>query len=149
MQYQVKGILTIVVLTALAGLATAKTIEERLVDCTGLDDQQRRLACFDELAIDVSSTSASGNVPGQGFGLEHKDIKKDLPEAQQGIVREVRKNAYGAKVLILDSGQVWEQKDARKITIHSGDTVLIERGSMSAFYLTTKGDKRIRVARIR
>ena len=83
MQYQVKGILTIVVLTALAGLATAKTIEERLVDCTGLDDQQRRLACFDELAIDVSSTSASGNVPGQGFGLEHKDIKKGLPDHER------------------------------------------------------------------
>ncbi len=137
---------------AIAGftsLAYAQTTEERLYGCAGFADKAQRLTCFDDLARDVMSNAKPDKISSQSFGLEHKDTGKDLIGVQQAIVKELKKNAYGAMVLTLDNGQVWEQKDTKTMSIHDGDAVLIERGAMSAFYLTAQGNKRMRVARVK
>lgn len=160
------------VLASITAVAPAQTIEERIADCAGESDHQQRLACFDLLARDVasgsgrvarekdqpSSVSPAGSVtppgsPGHSsvekFGLEHKDKNGDLAEELQAQVMEIYKDALGKMLLILDNGQIWQQKDTRTLIIHKGDSVLIERGFMSAFYLTANKKKRIRVARIK
>jgi len=136
-------------LTGFAELTIAQTTEERLIECASVVDEQQRLSCFEDLARGVMSMATSDDNPGQEFGLEHKEMKKDLPEIKQENGKELRKNAYGAMILMLDSGQVWEQTETKKIISHNGDAVVIERGSMSAFYRTAKVNKRIRVARIK
>ena len=141
--------LSVFVLAGLLGSVSAQTTEERLIGCANIADQEQRYTCFDDLANDVKSKVNSDKTSSQEFGLEHKEMTKGLAETQQAIVKKLTKNAYGAMVLTLENGQVWEQKDTRKMTIHHGDTVLIERGSMSAFYLTAQGNKRMRVARVR
>ena len=74
------------------------------------------------------------------FGLE-----LDVKDALQSVTSEVtaeRANAKGGLVLTLANGQVWQQMDGQKLFLDVGDTVTIERGALSAFYLTRDGKGR-------
>jgi hypothetical protein len=159
-------------LTCIATVASAQGIEDRITGCAGVNDQQQRLACFDTLAMDVASGSGlvaqqhglrstdypaspvarsgkSSQSSEDQFGLEHKDKNEGLADELRAQVTEIYKNKLGKMLLILDNGQIWRQKDTKTLIIHKGDSVLIERGFMSAFYLTANDKKRINVARVK
>ena len=164
--------LVALVLIGIATVAHAQTTEERIVLCAKVIDQQQRLVCFENLARDVESgwqkvsrehaqePAASLDTPlvhselsdqsSKGdFGLEHKDGKEALSDKLQSHVVEIYKNSLGKMILTLDNGQIWQQMDTKSLIIHKGDLILIERGALSAFYLSAKGKKRIRVVRVR
>jgi len=163
--------LAILVLTCGATIASAQTIESRVTDCAGVTDSQQRLACFDALAIDLASgvkqaaqehdpstsssvdpdtmSGSSGHSSDEKFGLEHKDERKGQAKELQARVSGIYKNTLGQMILMLDNGQIWQQKDTKTLIIDTGDPVLIERGFMSAFYLSARDKKRISVARVK
>lgn len=148
--------LVILVLACGAGVATAQTIENRLADCAGVEDEQQRLACFDDLVSSlrpaegqVAPAAPPVTASTEAFGLEHKNVNADRAGELQAKVTGIYKNSLGQMLLILDNGQIWQQKDSKTLIIHKDDLVLIERGFMSAFYLTAKDKKRIKVARVK
>lgn len=150
-----KPYLVCVVSIVVAGGVSAGTVEQGLAGCAGIDGEQQRLACFDALARDVV-TPAQGATPPvadgpstHAFGLEHKDPNLGGTSELRATLSAVKKTALGRMVLILDNGQVWQQKDSKTLLLHEGDAVLIERGALSAFYLSADGNKRIAVARVK
>jgi hypothetical protein len=139
----------LLVLTGAAATAGAQSPVDGLLECSGVTDQQQRLACFDKLAAEYAPGHGApvAAQPPEQFGLEHK-----TPEPVAGIAARVTgmdRNALGKMVFTLDNGQVWAQKDSKRLIVHVGDEVRIERGALSAFYLSAGDNRRIQVARIR
>ena len=141
--------LPLLVLTGAAAAVGAKPLEEQLADCAGVADQQQRLACFEELAAEYApgpGAAADSETPEQ-FGLEHKTPEPVVEIAAR--VTSLGKNALGKIVFTLDNGQTWQQKDSKRLIVREGDEIRIERGALSAFYLSAGDNRRIQVARIR
>ena len=141
--------LALLVLTGAAVTAGAQSPEEGLADCAGVADQQLRLACFDKLAARYAPGPgvAVDTEPREQFGLEHKAPEPVAELAAR--VTGIDKNALGKMVFTLDNGQAWQQKDSKRLVVQTGDEVRIERGALSAFYLSAGGNRRIQVARVR
>jgi hypothetical protein len=141
--------LAVLVLTGAAAAVGAQSPVDGLLECSAVVDQQQRLACFDKLAAEYAPGRGApvAAQPPEQFGLEHK-----TPEPVTGIaarVTRIDENALGKRVFTLDNGQVWAQKDSKRLIVHEGDEVMIERGALSAFYLSAGDNRRIQVARIR
>lgn len=147
--------LAVLVLMGVTGAVSAGTVEQGLADCAGVAGEQQRLACFDALARNVAVgpdpvAPASPDEPStEQFGLEHKDPNLGGESELRAVVTGVKKTTLGKMTLTLDNGQVWQQKDSKTLLLHEGDTVLIERGALSAFYLSAGGNKRISVSRVK
>ena len=164
--------LAALVLACITTATPAQTIEDRILGCAAESDQQQRLTCFDTLAADVASGAVNSapeqdqpptdsspnpvarsdspeNSSDENFGLEHKVKNAEVADELQTQVAEIYKDGLGKMLLILDNGQIWQQKDSKTLIIKKGDSIFIERGFMSAFYLSANGKKRIRVARIK
>ena len=147
--------LAVLVLMGVTGVVLAGTVEQGLADCAGIDAEQQRLVCFDTLARDVATgpkpvTSEPPEEPStETFGLEHKDPNLGGDSELRAIVTGINKTTLGKMMLTLDNGQVWQQKDSKTLLLREGDAVLIERGALSAFYLSADGNKRIAVARVK
>ena len=152
-----------------ASTAFAQSIEDRIAACAKVSGSQHRLACFETLAADVagqvepeaddamtgsppystSGSESSSQSTEDKFGLEHKSKNEGLADELRAQVSEIYKDGLGKMLLILNNGQIWQQKDTKTLIIHKGDAVRIERGFMSAFYLTANDRKRISVARVK
>lgn len=135
-----------IALAGMASAALAQDLEDRLLSCAGVAQQQERLACYDALSGAVNNRTGEAEPTGQ-FGLEHK-TPEQVPEIKARVAR-IDKDALGKMVFTLDNGQTWQQKDSKPLIVHQGDEVLIERGALSAFYLSAGDNRRIQVARIR
>lgn len=150
-----RKLLVIPLLVCAAGVAVAGSVEQELAGCTEMTGEQKRLACFDALAQDVAARSkaaASGEAGTpltRTFGLEHKDPNAGGASELRAVVAGIKKSVLGRMVLTLDNGQVWQQNDSKTLLLHVGDDILIERGALSAFYLSSDGSKRISVSRIK
>lgn len=158
--------------------AQAKELEQQLQHCTTITANNERLACYDQLTplktesvaattpIAVASTAApivaapvavasSAQVASakkaDGFGKQH--IKKTVVEADQSIIFTIAKltlRNYDNWQITFENGQVWRQKDSKKIKLKTGDVVKLSKGFMSAIYLQKKdSNKRITVKRIK
>lgn len=104
----------------------------------------------------AAGTAATASSPGAAatgataeFGKEHWRAEDSL-ETMESKVSVVQKGARGQIILLLENGQVWEQKDVRRLSIREGDTIIIERGSMNSFFIKEKGSSRLeRFSRVR
>ncbi|MGB7404555.1 MAG: hypothetical protein WA906_02585, partial [Pacificimonas sp.] len=57
---------------------------------------------------------------------------------------------YGRTRIFFANGQIWEQKDERRMTLREGDQVVIERAPLSGYQLRKADKKRsVRVQRLR
>ena len=68
-----------------------------------------------------------------------------------GTITDVSTSPRGDYIITLDSGMVWRQtSDDVNYKFRKGDTVLVERGALGAFYLKKSGASgRIGVRRIK
>ena len=133
--------LALLVLAHAATAVGAQPLEDRLVDCAGVEEEAQRLACYDNLAAPLRASDKDA------FGLEHKTPE---PVAEiEARVSAIGRDALGKMVFTLDNGQTWQQKDSKRLIVHEGDAVTIERGALSAFYLSAGDNKRISVSRIK
>jgi len=125
-----------------------------MLECAKIIDDTRRLACFDSAAKNISGSSEviQKVIPTKqekiaGFGKtqlrespvkavrvkQKKDEEKDLKK----ITLKVKKSVYTATekfVLFMENGQVWKQKDGRKIRLPKGKfEVIIKKGMIGGF----------------
>ncbi len=128
--------------------------QNAMLECVKIIDDTRRLACFDSV---VENISESSNItqkvmptkqekiadfgktqlresPVKAVRIEQKKAEeKDLKE----ITLKVKKSVYTATkkfVLFMENGQVWKQKDGRKIRLPKGAfEVVIKKGAIGGF----------------
>ena len=138
----------------------------RLNRCVAIDESAARLQCFDEFARAATQT-VQGNTPAgaiatsavagaqtgvanvKDFGREHWESTRDTPESIEAAVVDVHNDAYGSLVLTLDNGQRWKQRGTERFRVDTGERIVIQRGTMSSFFLRkANGTRLVRFTRL-
>jgi hypothetical protein len=135
-----------------------------LKKCAGIDEQLKRLACYDQVverpagatARTASSASAAPiatepGSPQKAFGLysvEHPAPSAPAESVLTAKVISLGSNSRGHSTVTLEGDQVWELDSADPV-LAAGETVTVKRGALGAFILTTAGGRLHRVHRIR
>ena len=85
------------------------------------------------------------------FGKQH--LKKEVVEADESVVFVITKLKtlnYNNWQITFKNGQIWRQKDSKRIKLKTGDSVKLSKGFMSAVYLQKlTSNKRISVKRVK
>lgn len=111
-----------------------------LKECRAIDTKDERLSCYDQLADEQEGISQSR------FGA----IKyKEIPTEKTYSVIEVKK-VHDKYRITMEDGQIWKQVEkSRVFRINSGDSVTIESGLLSSYFLSKEGSSvKIKVKRI-
>ncbi|QTL36369.1 hypothetical protein [Pseudoalteromonas viridis] len=138
------------VVVALPAQAKGK-LPHKLLACSALKDEQKRLNCYDALAAEHANKphpvrAQTHATPAEKFGLEHKKV----PEQEiSATVSEVSKSANGQRRFTLDNQQRWQQIGTQAFFAKEGDVVVIRRGSFNSFIMQKAGSNRsIKVRRV-
>ena len=84
-------------------------------------------------------------VPGSNFG-----VKDDGPKEFMATVADLRNKPYGELVILLDNGQIWEQKHVdNRFRLKVGEEITISKGLVSGYRLSGKNNSSIQVERIK
>lgn len=122
--------------------------------CKNIKPDDKRLACYDGLDGQakkaVKQAIKQAKVPPTtDFGLEHKKTLEDAEMEISAKVVKVSKTPYGKLKLVLDNEQRWNQTDSKKLKLKAGDTVVLKRGALGAFYLKkADANRTIKVKRV-
>lgn len=117
-------------LLLLAFASPALADDDALLKCRDIDDNDKRLACFDEYV-------------GKRF-LTVEQIEEESAET----VTAVTKSSAGRLTITLENGQVWRQSDSKSFRISVGDAVVVRAKSLGSFMMSKEGSSRsIRVKR--
>lgn len=155
--------------------AAAETLSEAMTKCSEVENSLQRLVCYDQLQRGIQSygddTLLMPKVASLPLGLNAavpatKPAQPNLPnrptaeerfgkkaadtdiEALTATIVSKEKNPRGRVILTLSNGQIWGQIDDGFLSLHVGDTVVIERAALGSFMLRKKsGSKPIRVKR--
>ncbi|NRA84457.1 MAG: hypothetical protein HRU22_12020 [Gammaproteobacteria bacterium] len=155
-------ILISTILISMSCLATASTIEQRLIKCSQIETSPLRLSCFDTLTSTINikqlnqsekiakqNTEVTAKESKQVFGFELKQLVK-TPDEIVATITTLRKNPRGLYVVSIDNQQVWKQKSSSSFKLKLGDKVFIKKGALGSFFLGKEGrNKRIKVKRIK
>ncbi len=131
--------------------------------CQSIDADVERLACYDTLfrdAVEVASTTvtpadAEPEAPAEAdFGREQIERAKPIVERDEideinASVTDIKRRARNELIVYLSNGQVWGQVSPRYLTIKNGDGVVVRRGRMGGYILTTERGGSTRVKRLR
>ena len=171
-------VLLVSVLPFSAFLAQAETVGEALAKCSETKNSLQRLVCYDRVEKQVNRLSGAqagipvampkaSNAPAvsaerrrvetvsqapkeKQFGLEHKVKTETLADTFAGKITKIAKTARGKFVLTFNNGSVWQQTTDTTLKVKEGETVIIERGLLGAFYLKKEGiNKRMKVKRVK
>lgn len=161
-----------------ASVAQAETLSDAMQACSKVDNSLKRLVCYDKLVTRMKGMQDSdlpeflqsrprAPVASQGpaevytrtpaqrtqedtFGMENQIAQESKAELNEIVAAVQKVETYGRKrlQLTLDNGQVWRQSTGDTIRVKLGDTVVISRGVLGAFYLRKQGkNKKILVKR--
>jgi hypothetical protein len=114
----------------------------------------------------VAATSAvvvaeAASAPGPEPKPEPASVEKEAPGANFGVkdegpgefmakVTDLRKKPYGELVILLDNGQIWEQKHVdNRFRLKIGEEITISKGLVSGYRLSGKSNSSIQVERIK
>lgn len=167
----VKKILTLTigsVLTALA--ASASSVSDRLAQCQQIDDAVEKLACFEQVANDVSvqpsDTTTSTNVPSAPVATQSVDTPREAstenvlaarekPVARPKPVQTESSNRYDASVkradytvtgkliVELTNGEIWQQTSRGGFRLPpAGSGVRVRKSFSGAWFLKFDHDGR-------
>ncbi|BDX08563.1 hypothetical protein [Planctobacterium marinum] len=155
----------------------AETLAQAMEKCRSVSNSVKRLVCYDQLAqrannledselaefyanrpVVVASPDARRNAvnnevqtaPQNSFGLEQQLAERKSAEASElrSVVGKIEKNPHGKLIITLQDGQVWRQTDSERMSLSVGDSIVISRGLLGAFYLSKQGNNQnIRVKR--
>jgi hypothetical protein len=144
--------------------------------CADINEQLKRLACYDQVAqrpagSAASSPSAAASAPNaastvtppapapapapappkQSFGLYAVEHPAPPPAVESLITAKVvslGSSSRGHSTVTLEGDQVWELDSADPV-LATGQTVTVKRGTLGSFILTTAAGRLHRVHRIR
>lgn len=149
----------------ISSIAIASSLPGNLVQCRTIDNDAKRLACYDlaleQLATDASQLvappaqevkSAAQPTAKQRFGQEHlKAGQQDKPQQLEQLeaqVVSIKKAPYKKQIITLSNGQVWKMV-AKQLRVKADETIYIKRGILSAYYMGKPGvNKTVRVKRL-
>ena len=99
-------------------------------------------------SVQPPQQSISAKSSTEDFGLKRNARFEESGDSIVANVHSVRKNPFKKYIITLDNGQVWKQFDSTSLRITVGETVIIKRGTLGAFFLGKDGvHKRLRVKR--
>ena len=139
-------------------------------DCVAISDNNQRLACFDSFFVEkpsVETQVAASAVPSVSVPVEQVNSipseeeviskfgsltpEKKASDELESIALTVSKVVLTQRkrqIFYFTNGQVWENRTNKALRIKEGDTGIIKRGALSAFYLSKEGVRgRVRVKR--
>ena len=92
--------------------------------------------------------------PEADFGREQIERAKPIVERDEiaeinASVTDIKRRARNEMIVYLSNGQVWAQVSPRYLTIRNGDGVVVRRGRMGGYILTTERGGSTRVKRLR
>jgi len=157
------------ILLGISLCAQAASAAEPASRCVVIDDDDARLACYDEAfgrvapvgatthaaatASAAPTTAALPERPAKDFGLsaEQRAPSKEPSELVATVASVQAHSHVGRWIITLDNGQVWEQRETTSEARRPrpGDTVTISKASLGSYLLTAPGRGSSRVRRIR
>jgi len=154
--------------TITAGAQTvANSLPPEILACTDEVDMMVRLSCYDSVVIKLreapvaagmatvatpapETITENGPVPepaelsasDAGFGYDRP------PDRITANVVEFRELPHGELIILLDNGQIWQQKHVdRRFKLRIGETVTVARGAVAGFHLSGDSNRSIQVKR--
>jgi hypothetical protein len=133
---------------------------EYLQKCMVIENNQERLACFDEAAkSNKPTTQTKVKIPAkikpiaETFGLPERKTKKEEEASSliQVVVSSWKRNQLNKTTFVTTSGQVWHQTDSVRLRLKKKDyKATIKKGLIGGYILRLDGINRsIRVKRIK
>ncbi len=140
--------------------------------CAEIEGDAARLACYDgvfrngsgdatgpspEITLSAPAQPATTSPETDAeskFGREQIE-RQQPPKEREGLteissdVMDIKRRARNELVVYLTNGQVWVQTSPRYLTIKNGDSVIVRRGRMGGYILTTERGGSTRVKRLR
>tara|TARA_R100001377_G_scaffold80982_1_gene60209 strand:+ start:227 stop:721 length:495 start_codon:yes stop_codon:yes gene_type:complete len=153
-----------VVTSLLSNTAIAEEISltDRVQGCVKITQDTARLACFDQLISKAKPTAIKAEPIITGLTAEQVDsfskeqVKKTAEESAKEIdsitltISKLSKSPYGEWRITFENGQRWQQKDNYKLSLKTGQRVILTKGSLSSVYLQKENTtKRIKVKRLK
>ena len=112
------------------------------------------------MAADTAPATAAARSPEQEFGLTPQQVIKAIkpqppvqeaePASITAAVTELRKQATGEFLAVLDNGQMWAQREINtRVRLRIGERVTIRRGSLGSYLLENSSGLATRVRRVK
>jgi hypothetical protein len=140
---------------------------QAVLDCRGIADAAKRLACYDAAAGRMATAETTGEIVvidkeqaraahRQAFGLTlpsldfiTRGLSHEELDRVEGVVKAASADASGRWTVVLDDGAVWRQisNDVLSRDPRPGSKVLIRRATLGSFMMKIDGQPGIRVHR--
>ena len=141
-------------------IAEEKSLSDRVQACIKITQDTARLACFDQLISKASAKKAEAQITGltakQVDAFSKEQVKKTAEEKAKEIdsitltISDLSKSPYGQWKITFENGQRWQQKDNYKLSLKTGQRVILTKGAISSVFLQKEnGTKRIKVKRLK
>jgi small-conductance mechanosensitive channel len=153
-------------------IAEEASLTDRVQGCVKITQDTARLACFDQLimkhnnqSIDLAVTQlATPRVDSEVTELtaqqidsfSKEQVKKTAEESAKEInsitltISKLSKTPYGQWKITFENGQKWKQKDNDKLSLKTGQRVILTKGSLKSVFLQKENTaKRIKVKRLK
>ena len=143
--------------------------EVKIEDCSSIESDQKRLACYDYLVtgksktpqktniiINQNSNSTNQTIAEQSFGLNQRQMsQRGLSENSISLmssILNVTSTFSGKTRFKLKNDQTWESQSnisTKKNSFREKTDIIIEEATMGGFWMISKNNKmRIKVKRI-
>ena len=149
-----------------------KNLSDGLSRCLSVSIDQKRLNCFDDLAISNQTSREKLNsvITDNDFTASSEQEKSEIKQKiddfakedlvktveEQGLesitstITKIKKLLRGRLIIDLDNGQQWEQKDSTQINLKEGNIITLKKGALGAVFLSKENSNRsIRVKRLK
>lgn len=141
-------------------LAKEENLSDRIQDCVKISQDTARLTCFDQLTSKSSTISAEPEVTDltaeQVDSFSKGQVKKTSEELANEInsitltISKLSKTPYGQWKITFENGQKWQQKDSYKLSLKTGQRVVLTKGAITSVFLQKENTKkRIKVKRLK
>jgi len=143
-------------------LAKEENLSDRMQNCVKISQDKARLTCFDQLTSKSKSKTVSVESEATGLTAEQVDsfskgqVKKTSEELANEInaitltISKLSKTPYGQWKITFENGQKWQQKDNYKLSLKTGQRVVLTKGAITSVFLQKENtNKRIKVKRLK
>jgi hypothetical protein len=122
-----------VLLAVLAGAPAAALSDDHdlrrgVLECAGMPAEQRRLTCFDALAVRAQEEAEEAVI--------------------SAVIQRLQRRPHGERVFHLGNGQIWTEVEPGRARYREGLEVRIERTPLGGYVLSTEAGRATRVRRL-